>query len=280
MTHVNYNYDDVLNFRRSGMKISEIVNETGLSRSCINNWINRGAPVRAMKNMIEPLKSPIELITEMTSDLAEHEARMVYSFVLGMYLGDGCIHAISRSMQFTLSLDKKYNELNEYVIAVCDLLFNRKASIYDRSVDRGQKTISNCINVKYCNKLLGILFPQHGVGKKHTRIIELSEWQLSFVNDIYLCQGLFFSDGCYYFDKANSKWMYSFTNKSSGIVEILRWSLDRLGIRSNIRDKGDSQILTVKHRSDVSRLHDMIGDKNSIVDVRNSFIALKEVDET
>ncbi len=271
MAHTNDKYIEVMKLRSSGMKISEIVKVTGLTRSCINNWINRGSPRNEqILSILDNTKmNPIEVLVEMNSTINEIQLYSAYSFVLGMYLGDGCIHEVNHSTQLTFSLDKKYEALNEYVMKVSNQVFGKNPSIYDRSVNRGQKIISNCINVKYSYKHLKLIFPQHGRGKKHLRTIELTEWQKSIINPVALCQGLFFSDGCYYLDSANNKWMYSFTNKSTGIIEILRDSLERLNIRCNIRDRGNSIVLTVKHKDDVRKLHDMIGDKHTIVNVLN-----------
>ncbi len=269
MAHTNDKYVEVMKLRSVGMKISEIVKTTGLTRSCINNWINRGSPKNEhMSNISDNIqRNPIDVLIEMSSIINEVELYSAYSFVLGMYLGDGCIQEINNSTQLTFSLDKKYERLNEYVMNVSNQVFGKNPSIYDRSVNRGQKSISNCINVKYCRKNLNLLFPQHGKGKKHTRTIELLEWQRLIINDMSLCQGLFFSDGSYYLDNVNNKWMYSFTNKSNGIINILSQALERLNIRYNIRDRKSSIVLTVKYQDDVRRLHEMIGDKNAIVNV-------------
>ena len=56
-------YNKVIELKNNGMKISEIVKETGLGRSCISNWINRG---RKTKEDAIETKDPIEFLKKIS----------------------------------------------------------------------------------------------------------------------------------------------------------------------------------------------------------------------
>jgi hypothetical protein len=261
-------YLEVMTLKAQNVRIVDIVRQTGLTRSCVNNWVNRGSRIneRILNNngVLTIIADPIEYIKSLNPNNSETDSFRSYSFILGLYFGDGCISRTGRSKQLSIALDKKYPGLNEYVIYHMSQLFNKNPTIYDRSIDRGQKYKSNCINIKYSNKNLGIIFPHEGVGKKYERSIRLEKWQLAILDHVFMLKGLFFSDGCYYYDRANKKFMYSFTNKSKDIVDILCNSLNEMKIRYNIRLKCKEgvYIVTVKYQEDVSRLHILIGDKN------------------
>jgi predicted AlkP superfamily phosphohydrolase/phosphomutase len=92
-----------------------------------------------------------------------------YSYILGLYLGDGYINLSERTYRLRIALDTKYQK----VIKECEdnliILFpNNKVNNIIR------KETTTYVYV-YSNKL-PLLFPQHGVGKKSSRKIELFDW--------------------------------------------------------------------------------------------------------
>lgn len=261
-------YEKVIELHKKGLKIVDIIKETGLKRSCINNWI-RGVNGKSfsdtyIKNVEDKhIANPIDFLKYLNNEntLLNYE----YSYVLGLYLGDGNISSNSRTKQFNITLDKKYEKLNDEVVKTFNKLFGKLPYVYDKSIDRGQKYVSNCIVIRYTNKNIGVIFPHEGIGRKHNRKIELSEWQKQIIDPVGIVKGLFFSDGCYYYDTHNKKYMYNFNNRSNDIIGILVTYLAVLKINYNVMKYEEKTILTVKTQSDVKLLHDLIGDKENIV---------------
>src|SRR5207302_2612939 len=75
----------------------------------------------------------------------------------------------------------------------------------------------NCVEVSSYWKCWPCLFPQHGPGKKHTRRIELVDWQQGLAGRLpdQLLRGLIHSDGCR-FQNTGRNWSwprYTFSNR-------------------------------------------------------------------
>lgn len=259
-------YEKVIELYSSGTKIHEIVKMTGLGRSCINNWIIRGR--KNTKTTINAT-NPIEYLKELNSNNDELKTFSYYSFLFGLYLGDGCL-SISRVATLSIALDKKYEKMNNYIEKCFTELFNKNPQIYDRSIDRGQKFKSNSICIKCSKKNLEILFPQHGKGKKHSRAIELREWQNIIISH-ELVKGLIYSDGSYYYCKKRQQYEYNFSNSSYDIIKILEKHLTILNIqynvnkkiKSNSKSKSEKYHINIVAQDSVKMLHNLIGDKNN-----------------
>jgi len=94
-----------------------------------------------------------------------------YAEVLGLYLGDGCISRLARTFRLRLSLDSKYPELVAASRAsIARVLPVNRVSTHRE--DGGNTTILTTHSGH-----LPCLFPQHGPGKKHHRLIALEGWQ-------------------------------------------------------------------------------------------------------
>jgi hypothetical protein len=115
-----------------------------------------------------------------------------YAYLLGAYLGDGWICSWPRGVyQLRISCDLKYpdiiSEIATHIVIV-------------RGVERvgfASKT-GRCIDVNAFWKHWPCVFPQHGVGRKHERRIQLATWQREIVaaHPKLLVRGLIHSDGC------------------------------------------------------------------------------------
>jgi len=79
-----------------------------------------------------------------------------------------------------------------------------------------------------------LLFPQHGPGRKHTRKINLEEWQEDIVKEHpkAIIKGLLDSDGCRFIATLGKKkyLRFQFTNKSEDIKDIFCKVCDTLNI--------------------------------------------------
>jgi len=82
------------------------------------------------------------------------------------------------------------------------------------------------------------VFPQHGPGRKHERLIVLAPWQQTIVDEHpwALIAGLLHSDGCRAINnvrvhgRAYSYRRWFFSNKSRDILAIMGHTLDAVGV--------------------------------------------------
>jgi hypothetical protein len=127
-----------------------------------------------------------------------------------------------------------------------------------------------CTYVKSASKHWPCLFPQHGPGRKHERLIELEPWQQEIV-DSYpgdFARGLFHSDGCRLINrvrrplKDGDRWYeyprYLFVNKSADIHRLCGEALDRLGVAWRF---SKPTTISVARRDAVARLDEFVGPK-------------------
>src|SRR5437764_14056458 len=124
-----------------------------------------------------------------------------YSYLLGMYLGDGCVSDSGRSYQLRISLDAIYPDIvDECVTAVVLTTVGRR--VYVRNVKGSRVAI-----VESSWKRWPELLPQHGPGHKHERPIALEAWQRRVVDaqPEQFLRGLIHSDGCRTINRFNVK---------------------------------------------------------------------------
>ena len=90
-----------------------------------------------------------------------------YAYLLGMYLGDGCLYAGRGRGRLQISLDSSYPAvIDDCWSAMVLSMPDRRAGLVHRGGER--VTI-----LQSCSKLWLIAFPQHGPGRKHERAIVL-----------------------------------------------------------------------------------------------------------
>jgi len=171
-----------------------------------------------------------------------------YSYILGMYLGDGYINKTDRTYKLRIFLDTKYPKVIKDCIYELSILFPRNKVNY--TIRRKTTTV-----VYVHSNHLPFLFPQHGKRKKHERNIELSDWQKDIIINESFLKGLYNSDGSYY--KSNGYYFYNFRNYSLDILNIYKNTCDKLNILYTETEN------TINHykQSEVKKLYDIIGTK-------------------
>lgn len=114
-----------------------------------------------------------------------------YAYLLGSYLGDGHL-SVGRRGVWALSIycDDGWPGIMAATRAAMTAVLPRSSVCH---VPR-----TGCVAVKSYSKHWPCLLPQHGVGKKHTRKIELEPWQQQIASDFArpFLRELFHSDGC------------------------------------------------------------------------------------
>jgi hypothetical protein len=98
-----------------------------------------------------------------------------YSYLLGMYLGDGCVSAVGSSYQLVIACDAAYTDVIEECATAVAL------TLLPRRVGRNPHRVHRCVRVIASSPRWTEAFPQHGPGRKHDRKIELAGWQREIV---------------------------------------------------------------------------------------------------
>ncbi|MHC0433804.1 transposase [Streptomyces sp. O3] len=191
-----------------------------------------------------------------------------YSYLLGLYLGDG--HIVQYSGHRVPSL----------MITCCDswpgLMDECERAMYavfpDNRVCRVRKT--GCHNVKVYSNHLWCVFPQHGPGRKHERTVALEPWQQDIV-DAHpwdFIRGLIHSDGCRITNwttrivagkrKRYEYPRYWFTNVSDDIRQLYTDTLDKLGIAwTHCTRNGNPYNISVARKASVALMDAYVGPK-------------------
>jgi hypothetical protein len=167
-----------------GLTSTKIAAQTGIPRSTIRDWRLQGFPSGRYEGRSTrpcPLCEPgVELV------------EAAYAYLLGLYLGDGCISAHRRTYALRLFLDAAYPGIVGEARATMEALRQGQRAWAKRSRS------SHCYVVVMYSNHWPCLFPQHGPGRRHERPILLAAWQQHLVADNAkeLVRGLIHSDGC------------------------------------------------------------------------------------
>ena len=192
--------------------------------------------------------------------------RWSYAYLLGMYLGDGCIQDTGRTFQLRVHLDALYPEVVEECETAMQLTFLN-------SIIRVRRRTGVRIRIVEVNsKLVAPAFPQHGPGRKHERPIVLAPWQRKIVEELpgQFVRGLIHSDGARCVNRFKTKLpagrvaeyaypRYFFSNLSEDIRELFREACGLLGVRVT---QSNPRNLSVSHRDSVAILDHHVGPKS------------------
>ena len=188
-----------------------------------------------------------------------------YAYLLGLYLGDGCVSETGRGTTLRISLDGLYREIIEDCSAVITLTNSgRTVHVYDDRASRGRMVQSSWGRWPE-------VFPQHGPGRKHERPIVLEDWQQAIVEEhtAPFVRGLIHSDGCRTVNRFRTTLpsgrvaeyaypRYFFSNLSPDIRRLFCEACERLGVRWTLSNHRN---VSVSHRDSVKILEELVGPK-------------------
>jgi hypothetical protein len=235
---------------RAGQSIRSISLNTGIGRATLRDWWVNGTERRDTR-----LDCP-RCCDEMP------QAADAYLYLLGLYLGDGCISEAARTTALRISCTNDWPGLMDLCAATIEKVSGRRTY---RVAARG------------CHEILGLwkhwpcMFPQHGHGPKHERLIVLEPWQQALVgaDPRPLIRGLIHSDGCRITNWTEKRVggtvkryeypRYFFNNISDDILGIFTDALDLVGIAWK-RNRWNS--ISVARREAVAALDEFVGPKS------------------
>jgi hypothetical protein len=236
-------YERVRGLIAAGMNDCAISRTTGIPRPTVRDW-RRKPPTRS--------RWP-------ESGICNHDLSAIpaapYAYLLGMYLGDGCISRLGNGWRLRIFLDAKYVGIVERCREAIDAVMpGQQAAV--------QKRPGRCVEVNLGSMHWPCLFPQHGPGRKHHRWIRLQPWQVAIVDQEteQFVRGLIESDGCRVVanDRGVASIRYHFTNHSDDIRGLFCWALDLLGIHWT---RNSRYMIAVYRKADTARLDGFIGPK-------------------
>lgn len=184
-----------------------------------------------------------------------------YAYLLGLYLGDGCISKAPKGVfRLRIVLDRQYPGIIQECAAVMSAVMpTSKVGVVRHKHERADEVSS-------FSRAWPCLFPQHGTGKKHLRRIYLSRWQKEIV-DAYprqLLRGLIHSDGCRSINtirhpkKTYVYPRYLFSNCSPDIRGIFCDYCDYLGIKWRVMNEFN---ISIARADSIAKMDEFIGPK-------------------
>ncbi len=234
-----------------GFSDYEIGHRTGVSRSSVQRWRTEGMPPRAPRT---PSKwRPV------------HGGS--YCYLLGIYLGDGYLSNTSaRSSVLEVSLDPRYPGIVRECLCAIQRAVCTRARVSRRATAKGE-----AIRLVATSALWPLVFPQHGPGKKHERVIALASWQQELVDRFpkQFLRGLIHADGSRVINRFRVNLVsgsreyayprYFFTNLSPDIRGLFCASCARLRIRWT---QSSYKNISVADRQSVIALDSFVGPKS------------------
>jgi hypothetical protein len=240
-----------------GMNDCAISRLMGIPRTTIKDWRTKRVGDESRSGISRRSTCPI-------CDGLELDTRR-YAYLLGLYLGDGCISACPRGVyKLRITLDNRYpGIIDESGDAMANVVPAKERVV-------GSVRRPGCTELVAYWKHWLCLFPQHGVGPKYKRRVGLADWQQLIVDahpDLLL-RGLIQSDGCRAVNKVRSRNhpaapsyaypRYLFTNNSDDIRYIFCSACD--SIRVSWRQM-NWKTIAVSRLADVAKLDGIIGPK-------------------
>jgi hypothetical protein len=222
-----------------GANACEVARRLGIPRTTARDWLRGRLPNHvALSNSGVDMCHGCGRVAHVYADLPE-----AYVYLLGLYLGDGCISRHRRGVhRLRVYLDVKYPGIIDSALDAMRRVKGGGAGVVVRP--------QNCVEVYAFWKSWPCLFPQHGPGRKHERDIALTEWQEALVDrwPDQLLRGLINSDGCR-FQNTGTNWSwprYGFRQVSGDIRSIFCRACDRLGVHWT--QAGDTVYVSRKSR--------------------------------
>jgi hypothetical protein len=239
-----------------GVSLRSVSRSIGVSRPTLREWRDHPEKAQAARGDCPRCGDTTTL----------PEPRADYAYLLGLYLGDGCISASGNPAKRVWKLRVICADAWPGLIQEC--VRSMQAVRPMNKVMLQQK--QGCQEVSSCSRHWPCLLPQHGLGKKHLRHIELQPWQETIVVEFpgEFARGLFHSDGYRGVNRVRrpladgDRWYeyprYLFSNKSVDILGLCGAALDRLGVEWRF---ARPDVISVAKKGSVARLDEFVGPK-------------------
>jgi hypothetical protein len=158
-----------------------------------------------------------------------------YAELLGLYLGDGHITQMARAQRLRLMLDAKYPGI------VADAAELIARVVPQNKVGRQFSHQGRMVTLFAYHRHWTCLFPQHGPGKKHDRLIAFEPWQQELIAEApwSFLRGCIRSDGCFFINRTGKYEYesYDFANLSREILDLFVATCAQVGVACRVYAK-------------------------------------------
>jgi hypothetical protein len=159
---------EALQLKQAGLTDRAVSEATGVPVNTIRIW-RRNGPPRLVRWILEG--APLCATCQQPAHDFDGLPPASYAYLVGVYLGDGCLARAGGSWNLRISLDASYPGIVGECCSAVSALRGRQAGVCPSRRD-GSVVSSNWISWP-------CLLPQHGPGRKHERKIEFLSWQRS-----------------------------------------------------------------------------------------------------
>lgn len=254
--HSDAKVREVFALRREGATQLQIAEKIGVSLGQVRKWLRAGEE--------SVLSGPMRRASGSHSvdgcDLVHNAPPRAYAYLLGQYLGDGCLVAMRRDVyKLTIATCDDYPRIRDECTAAI------RAVMPERAVNLVRREGSSDL---YCySKHWPCLFPQHGPGRKHQRRIELTSWQAEIAlreAPFEFIRGLIHSDGCRSMNRVTTRGKqyeyvrYFFSNRSHDIRMLFMDACGAVGIEPRHNNQWS---VSVARRFSVALMEEIVGPK-------------------
>ena len=255
-------YRQALELIKEGVNDCEVGRRLGIPRGTIQDWrVGLAAGSGGRTRHFNGRRSGGRYCSLCTSSPLDEKA---YSYLLGIYLGDGCLSPGPRNVyRLRVACDVTYPDIvNEIATNIIIVSGNETVGFTSKE---------GCIEVSAYWKHWICHFPQHAPGRKHERQIKLEPWQEQIVraHPKDLIRGLIHSDGNRHINPITRRSSsgtkryryprYMFTNASSDILRIFTDALDWLDVHWT---QTMPRVISVARSDDVAFLDTFVGPKS------------------
>jgi len=240
-------------FVRHGFSPTVAARITGIPRSTLRDWHAGRTPGKQRQHRPRH-------VTPCDIDLGRFDPS-AYCYLLGIYLGDGCISTYRGMHRLRVTLDLRYpGIIEDCAIAMHAIAQQRRPPcIYERLHSR-------CVEVGVYWRHWPCVFPQHGPGRKHLRPIVLNEQQSCLVREHPkpFLRGLIHSDGTRIVaverkgNYVRHAPRYAFSNLSVDILGLFAAACDLVGVQYT---RPSHKQIAVYRKASVALLDEFIGPK-------------------
>lgn len=241
--------------REAGLTTSDIAYLADIPRSTVRDWLWFGG---------DTLLATAHDSCERCGHAAHDHARLPeaeYALLLGFYLGDGTISRGPKGVyRLRIVNDNRYPAVTaECAVAVAAVMPASRVGFVQQV---------GCVEVTSYSRAWPCVLPYYGPGTKHTRRIELTDWQVAIVTrrPHQFIRGLLLSDGCRIVNFATTRAgrgryeypRYFFSNASDDIRALFCAALDRIGVEYT---QPKPREVSIARRDSVRLLDSFVGPK-------------------